>query len=63
MAPEQITEIKGHSYEADIWAFGVVLYYMLVGSAPFAKNAMTLKDLHSKILNEEYSFPNDNSVS
>jgi serine/threonine protein kinase len=63
MAPEQITDLKGHSFEADVWAFGVILYYMLVGCSPFGKNAMTIKDLHKNILNEEFSFPKDNSVS
>lgn len=37
LAPEIINgkTFGGHSYEVDIWAFGVIVYVMLVGKSPF----------------------------
>lgn len=35
MAPEQFLPNKGHTFEVDTWAFGVIIYYMLVGRCPF----------------------------
>lgn len=34
MAPE-IIEKRGHNFNADIWAIGCILYYLLVGKPPF----------------------------
>ena len=35
MAPEQVDPEKGHSHEADVWAFGVTLFTLLTGQPPF----------------------------
>ena len=35
MSPEQLKE-TGHSYEADIWAVGVIMYYLMFKKAPFS---------------------------
>jgi len=34
MAPEVVNR-KGHSYVADWWSFGVLMFEMLTGSLPF----------------------------
>ena len=34
MSPERL-QGDGHSYEADLWSFGVLLYELLVGYLPF----------------------------
>ena len=34
IAPE-ILESKGHSYEVDIWSFGVIIYTLTFGRPPF----------------------------
>jgi len=38
LAPEQIDQ-SGHSYPADLWALGVLLYEIMVGSHPFSANS------------------------
>lgn len=38
IAPEIIAGgEKGHSFEVDIWSFGVIMYTLLVGRPPFQK--------------------------
>jgi len=38
LAPEQIDQ-SGHSYPADLWALGVLLYEIIVGTHPFSSNS------------------------
>lgn len=35
MAPEMLDTAKGHSFSVDIWAIGVIVYFMLCGYMPF----------------------------
>lgn len=37
LAPE-IVNRRGYSYPVDIWAIGCIMYYLLVGTAPFEAN-------------------------
>ena len=38
LAPETIDKEKSYSYEIDIWALGIIVYYLLVGYSPFHSN-------------------------
>ena len=40
LAPEVINgqAYNGHSYEVDIWAFGIIIYVMLIGRPPFEES-------------------------
>jgi serine/threonine protein kinase len=53
MAPEiiNIKEFNGYSIEVDIWAVGVIMYFLLIGKPPFEQK--TLKATHDKILRNE----------
>lgn len=35
LAPEVLEGYNGYSEQVDVWAAGIVLYYMLVGKTPF----------------------------
>jgi len=51
-APEIIAK-EGHSYAADMWSVGCILYTLLVGKVPFATNA--LSSTYDKIRRVEYT--------
>eukprot|EP00826_Nyctotherus_ovalis_P064106 TRINITY_DN9399_c0_g1_i7.p1 TRINITY_DN9399_c0_g1~~TRINITY_DN9399_c0_g1_i7.p1 ORF type:complete len:595 (-),score=89.53 TRINITY_DN9399_c0_g1_i7:157-1941(-) len=60
MAPEILrigkkAEKKGHSFEVDIWAIGIVLYIMLVGKPPF--ESKSVKQTYKRIYNGQYTIP------
>lgn len=56
MAPE-VMLCQGYDKSADYWAFGVLVFEMLVGNAPFA--AKSDRERHHKILTASISFPAD----
>ncbi len=43
MAPEQLCVDKGHSFPADVWSMGVIMYNMLTGRAPLAIDAKNVE--------------------
>ena len=61
IAPEILEGRSGHSYEVDIWSFGVVFYTMLVGKPPFETN--DVKTTYRRIKANSYSFPVSESKS
>jgi len=64
IAPEIIDGKKGgngHSFEVDIWSIGVILYTLLFGRPPY--EAKDVKATYQRILNNEYSFPENVAVS
>ncbi|XP_013406101.1 serine/threonine-protein kinase PLK1 isoform X2 [Lingula anatina] len=54
IAPE-VLQKTGHSYEADVWAIGCVLYALLVGRPPF--ETATLKETYMRITSNKYNVP------
>jgi polo-like kinase 1 len=54
IAPE-IIESKGHSYEVDVWSFGVIMYTLVYGRPPF--ESKDVKDTYKKIKDCSFSFP------
>jgi len=64
IAPEIIDNTNtsgGHSYEVDIWSFGVIVFTLLVGRPPFETS--DVKSTYKKIRNVEYEFPEAAQVS
>lgn len=60
IAPE-VLENKGHSYEVDIWALGVVAYTLLVGKPPF--ETTDVKTTYKRIKMNAFSFPDNVMLS
>ena len=59
MAPEIFKQ--EHSYGVDIWAIGIVIYFLLIGKKPFEANDFEMNK--KKILELNYSFPEDAKIS
>eukprot|EP00397_Hematodinium_sp_SG-2012_P000926 GEMP01000927.1.p1 GENE.GEMP01000927.1~~GEMP01000927.1.p1 ORF type:complete len:1187 (+),score=245.23 GEMP01000927.1:272-3832(+) len=55
IAPEILDVQAGHSFEVDLWSFGVIVYTLLVGRPPFETN--NLRTTYRRIRQMEYSFP------
>ncbi|PNF37082.1 hypothetical protein B7P43_G08090, partial [Cryptotermes secundus] len=60
VAPEVVTK-KGHSFEADIWSIGCILYTLLIGKPPFETNS--LPETYSRIKRCEYKIPASSQIS
>ena len=56
LAPEIILS-KGHDKGVDYWAFGVLIYEMLVGRSPFYSYGSDQVSLFKRIVQVKYGFP------
>ncbi|KZC14453.1 Serine/threonine-protein kinase PLK1 [Dufourea novaeangliae] len=54
IAPEVLTK-SGHSYEADIWSIGCIMYTLLVGKPPFETSS--LRETYARIKQVQYKVP------
>ena len=61
IAPEVLDGKQGHSYEVDIWSFGVILYTILIGKPPFETS--DVKTTYRRIRMNAYSFPEHVNIS
>lgn len=57
MAPELVRKLEYEGDKVDVWAYGVLLYYCLVGCFPFRGTSET--DLFAKIMRGWYKFPSN----
>ena len=62
IAPE-ILDGVGHSYEVDLWSFGVIAYALLVGRLPFENKENNVNITYNKIRMCNYSFPEEVTIS
>lgn len=44
---------KGHSFEVDFWAVGIILYYMLYGAYPFESKTDDVEEIYKLIKDQE----------
>lgn len=56
LAPEIIMS-KGHDKAADYWAFGVLVYELLVGKSPFYRSGSSQIDMFKRIVLVNYEMP------
>ena len=63
LAPEMLETKKweGHNFGVDVWGFGIVIYVLLVGQAPFQDE--DIKEQYRKIRENDLVFPADSNVS
>lgn len=61
IAPEILEGKHGHSYEVDIWSFGVILYTMIIGRPPFETS--DVKTTYKRIRSNQYGFPDTVRIS
>lgn len=52
---------KGHGFEVDYWAIGVILYYMIYGCFPFESKSDDVDEIYDLIQNREPEY--DDSVA
>lgn len=59
LAPEVISGqmYDGHSFEVDIWAFGIIVFILLYGKPPFEDEDVQVT--YKKIRECNYKFPNE----
>ncbi|OMJ89904.1 hypothetical protein SteCoe_7894 [Stentor coeruleus] len=55
IAPEILDGYNGHSFEVDVWSFGVLAFTLLVGKPPFESS--DIKDTYKRIKMNAYNFP------
>jgi len=62
VAPEVLLAIP-YDQSVDMWAIGVITYVMLTGCFPFFEEGNNYKALYQKIINIDFTFPEDPPLS
>ena len=62
MAPESFKKSKC-SYKIDIWAIGIIIYYLLVGELPFYGDRNNKDEIETKIISGKFDFPSNIVIS
>jgi polo-like kinase 1 len=61
IAPEILEGKNGHSYEADAWSLGVIIYTLIIGKPPF--ETTDVKQTYKRIRANNYNFPESAVIS
>jgi len=62
MAPEMITG-QGYTYYVDYWAFGILIYDILIGKTPFQEQHFSNSDTFQAIISRPLQFPSNYPVN
>lgn len=55
LAPEILSRKTGHGKSVDIWAIGILMYFLAVGHAPF--HSKSKEEIYVRLKKGEYSWP------
>lgn len=55
LAPEILSRKQGHGTSVDVWAIGVLAYYLSIGRAPFASSSKD--EIYERLRKGEYQWP------
>jgi serine/threonine protein kinase len=62
MAPEVIKGVSGgHSFEADLWSLGCIIYSLLIGKPPF--RGKDIEIIHENITKRKFEYPENIEIS
>jgi serine/threonine protein kinase len=61
LSPEIVSQ-QGHTFSADHWAFGVLIYEMLCGYSPFYEDGIDPAELYRSIAEDDYDPPINSSA-
>ena len=61
IAPEVLNNNYGHSFEVDVWAFGIILFALFTGKPPFETNDVATT--YKKIKKGDFEYPKDIEIS
>ena len=60
--PEQVTNIFAYAKKADVWASGIIMYYMLTGRHPIWKEGISKIQMEQTMKNcPEFDYPSSMS--
>jgi serine/threonine protein kinase len=61
ISPEMFDSEKGHSFEVDYWAIGVILFFMIFGQYPFESDNDSIDEIYELIKKNDPIYDEQNA--